>query len=173
MAAVAIVVIGVVVATSRTPAPAEPILIEKEVIVEVPKEVIKEVVKEVPVEVVVEKEVIKEVVREFVITAVPREAVEVQTGKLVTDKLVAVLSMPTKQSALDCQVSGSATVNHRPSVEYLLGVDHSTGEIIPMLASSWEASADLRSFKVKLRKGVQFHDNFGEFNAADVVHSFA
>ncbi|MCH8349727.1 MAG: hypothetical protein IIB29_05685 [Chloroflexi bacterium] len=163
---------------------ATPIVVEKEVIKEVIKEVVveKEVIKEVPVEVIVEKEVIKEIIKEvviaaprseFVITAVPREAKKAQTGKLATDKLVAVLQTPTKQSTLDCQVTGSATVNHRPSVEYLLGVDHSTGEIIPMLASSWEASADLRSFKVKLRKGVQFHDNFGEFNAADVVHSIA
>jgi ABC-type transport system substrate-binding protein len=102
-------------------------------------------------------------------TAVPKQA---QTGKLATDKLIAVLATPTKQSALDCQVTGSATVNHRPSVEYLLGVDHATGEITNMLAEEWEASEDLRSFKVKLRKGVQFHDGLGEFTAKDVVHSW-
>ncbi len=89
---------------------ATPIVVEKEVIKEVIKEIVveKEVVKEVPVEVVVEKEVIKEVIKEvvvaaprskFVITAVPREAKKAQTGKLATDKLVAVLSVPTKQSA--------------------------------------------------------------------------
>ena len=41
-----------------------PIVVVKEVIVEVPKEVV--VIKEVPVEVIVEKEVIKEVIREVV-----------------------------------------------------------------------------------------------------------
>jgi len=51
-------------------------------------------------------------------TAVPVQVME-QTGEIVTDRLIAVLSVPTKQSALDCQVTGSATVNHRPSVEYL------------------------------------------------------
>ena len=45
---------------------AEPQIVEKEVIKEVPKEIIveKEVIKEVPVEVIVEKEVIKEVIVE-------------------------------------------------------------------------------------------------------------
>ena len=38
-----------------------------------------------------------------------------------------------------------------------------------MLAEEWEAADDLQSFKVKLRKGVQFHDNFGEFNADDFI----
>ena len=156
---------------------AEPIVVEKEVIKEIIKEIPieKEIIKEVPVTKIVEKEVIKTVEKSFVVTrAAPTQAPKAaQTGKLVTDKLIAVLSVPTKQSALDCQVTGSATVNHRPSVEYLLGVDHATGEIVPMLAEEWEASDDLRSFKVKLRKGVQFHDAFGEFTADDVVHSWA
>ena len=54
-------------------APAEPIVVEKEVIEEVIKEVpvIKEVIKEVPVEVIVEKEVIKEVLKHVVV--VPKE----------------------------------------------------------------------------------------------------
>ena len=156
---------------------AEPIVVEKEVIKEIIKEIPieKEIIKEVPVTKIVEKEVIKTVEKSFVVTrAAPTQAPKAaQTGKLVTDKLIAVLSVPTKQSALDCQVTGSATVNHRPSVEYLLGVDHATGEIVPMLAEEWEAAEDLRSFKVKLRKGVQFHDAFGEFTADDVVHSWA
>ncbi|MCH8832326.1 MAG: hypothetical protein IID00_06205, partial [Chloroflexi bacterium] len=134
---------------------AEPIVVEKEVIKEIIKEITieKEIIKEVPVTKIVEKEVIKTVEKSFVVTrAAPTQAPKAaQTGKLVTDKLIAVLQVPTKQSALDCQVTGSATVNHRPSVEYLLGVDHATGEIVPMLAEEWEASDDLRSFKVKLR----------------------
>jgi len=156
---------------------AEPIVVEKEVIKEIIKEVQieKEVIKEVPVTKIVEKEVIKTVEKSYVVTraaptAVPKAA---QTGKVVLDKLIAVLATPTKQSALDCQVTGSATVNHRPSVEYLLGVDHSTGEIVPHLAEEWKASDDMRSFNVKLRKGVKFHNGFGEFSADDVLHSFS
>ena len=95
--------------------PAEPVVVEKEVI--------KEIIKEVPIE----KEIIKEVEDRFVVTRAASTA---------------VLATPTKQSALDCQVTGSATVNRRPSVEYLLGVDHTTGEITNMLAKEWEASDD-------------------------------
>ena len=86
-------------------APAEPVVVEKEVI----------------------KEIVKEVENRFVVTRAASTA---------------VLATPTKQSALDCQVTGSATVNRRPSVEYLLGVDHTTGEITNMLAKEWEASDD-------------------------------
>ena len=96
-------------------APAEPVVVEKEVI--------KEIMKEVPIE----KEIIKEVENRFVVTR---------------DASTAALATPIKQSALDCQVTGSATVNRRPSVEYLLGVDHTTGEITNMLAKEWEASDD-------------------------------
>ena len=52
-----------VAAACGTTAPAEPVVVEKEVIKEVPKEVIKEVI--------VEKEVIKEVVKKVVVTPVP------------------------------------------------------------------------------------------------------
>ena len=58
----------VAVACGGTAAPAEPIVVEKEVIKEVPKEIVveKEVIKEVPKEIIVEKEVIKEVAKEVV-----------------------------------------------------------------------------------------------------------
>jgi peptide/nickel transport system substrate-binding protein len=39
------------------------------------------------------------------------------------------------------------------------------------LAESWESSKDLKSWTFKLRKGVQFHQGFGEFTAADVIFS--
>ncbi len=58
-------ILAIIVACGGT-APAEPVVVEKEVIKEVPKEIVveKEVIKEVPKEVVVEKEVVKEVVVE-------------------------------------------------------------------------------------------------------------
>ena len=57
----------VAVACGGTAAP-EPVVVEKEIIKEVPKEIVveKEVIKEVPKEIVVEKEVIKEVAKEVV-----------------------------------------------------------------------------------------------------------
>ncbi|MGJ7536966.1 MULTISPECIES: ABC transporter substrate-binding protein [unclassified Variovorax] len=39
------------------------------------------------------------------------------------------------------------------------------------LAESWQASADGLTWTFKLRRGVQFHRNYGEANAEDVVYS--
>lgn len=41
----------------------------------------------------------------------------------------------------------------------------------PDLAESWESSKDLKTWTFKLRKGVEFHQGFGEFSADDVVFS--
>jgi peptide/nickel transport system substrate-binding protein len=46
------------------------------------------------------------------------------------------------------------------------------GEFIPMLAESWDFAEDGMSITFHLRKGVQFHNGFGEMKASDVVFSF-
>ncbi|MFQ6185668.1 ABC transporter substrate-binding protein, partial [Sinorhizobium meliloti] len=43
--------------------------------------------------------------------------------------------------------------------------------IEPDLAESWESSPDKLVWTFKLRKGVQFHHNYGEVTAEDVVFS--
>src|SRR5919109_4877353 len=58
-----------------------------------------------------------------------------------------------------------------PFLETLLDVDPKTGEFVPRLAEKWQASPDLKEWTFWLRKGVQFHNGFGEFTARDVVHS--
>jgi len=45
------------------------------------------------------------------------------------------------------------------------------GQIVPRLAESWEASEDLSTWDIKLREGVQFHDGWGEFTSADLMHT--
>ena len=52
----------------------------------------------------------------------------------------------------------------------LVWVDH-TLTPRPMLAESWDASANLRSWTFKLREGVQFHHGT-TFSAQDVVYTF-
>ncbi len=45
-------------------------------------------------------------------------------------------------------------------------------ELVPELAESWETSADGRTVIFYLRRGVQFHNGYGEFSAQDVKFSF-
>jgi peptide/nickel transport system substrate-binding protein len=47
-----------------------------------------------------------------------------------------------------------------------------TAEVEPDLAESWTVSDDGAVWTFKLRKGVQFHHNFGEMTAEDVKFSF-
>ena len=43
---------------------------------------------------------------------------------------------------------------------------------LPTLAVSWTNSADAKTWKFKLRQGVQFHKGFGEMTSEDVVYSY-
>jgi peptide/nickel transport system substrate-binding protein len=51
-----------------------------------------------------------------------------------------------------------------------LGRRRIDGEFEGVLAESWQPTADFKSYTVKLRKGVTFHDG-GDLTAADVVYS--
>ena len=59
----------------------------------------------------------------------------------------------------------------RPMQEWLVGYGID-GEFEPMLAESWSVEPDGFSLRFQLRRGVQFHNDAGEFTAQDVVHSF-
>jgi peptide/nickel transport system substrate-binding protein len=62
-------------------------------------------------------------------------------------------------------------LQYDPFLETLLDIDPKSGEFTPRLAEKWQASPDLKEWTFWLRKGVQFHNGFGEFTAKDVVHS--
>ncbi len=58
----------------------------------------------------------------------------------------------------------------RPMYEYLVGVDATTGDARrPQLASEWSLEPNGKSYRFKLRKGIQFHGDWGEFTAKDVM----
>lgn len=101
----------------------------------------------------------------------PTEASAATDGELKTKDLIFLFSQQTRQGIMDCDVTGSATSQHRPSHEFLLDPNRYTGAIEPQLATDWSVSADGRTWNFKLREGVEFHFGYGEFTAHDIVNS--
>src|SRR6266705_3336970 len=65
----------------------------------------------------------------------------------------------------------SGMLDKRPALEYLVGIDRHTGAYMPELAETWEMAPDGKTWTITLRKGVKFHENWGEFTARDVRHA--
>ena len=59
----------------------------------------------------------------------------------------------------------------KPMYENLIAVDPETAQWVPMLAETWELNDAGDQLTFHLRHGVQFHNDFGEMTAADVVFS--
>ena len=133
---------------------AEPEVIIKEVIKEVPVEVEKvvEVVKEVEVEKVVEVEVVKEV--EVIATAVPEPDMSDEPVYGGTIRLGMI-----DQGTLDTMLAGLSQ-GSAPYGE--LAYDNITmywfdGEITPWAVESWSSTEDLTQYTFKVRDGITFH----------------
>ncbi len=103
--------------------------------------------------------------------ATPTPEADARTGELKTRDLVFLFSQQTRQGIMDCDVTGSATSQHRPSHEFMLDADRYTGALVPQLTTDWSVSDDGRTWNFKLREGVNFHFDYGEFTAHDVVNS--
>src|ERR671933_511094 len=67
--------------------------------------------------------------------------------------------------------SRSGQLDKRPALEYLVGIDRHTGAYIPELAETWAMGADGKTWTITLRKGITFHEHWGEFTARDVRHA--
>ncbi len=112
--------------------------------------------------------------RASVLRATPRPTLAPQTeGELVTDRLIAVLDPPSLESMLDCEVTGAGVVNYRMSAEFMVDAGRFDGSYEPMLSTEWSITPDGRTWNFKLRQGVRWHDDWGEFTAQDVKHSLA
>lgn len=61
---------------------------------------------------------------------------------------------------------------HDVFAETLLRGDAETAQAGPLLAESWEASDEFRTWSFKLREDVPFQFGWGEFTAQDVLHTF-
>jgi ABC-type transport system substrate-binding protein len=95
-------------------------------------------------------------------------------GQAKVDRLVMGLILPYRDY-LRPWVLGTPdhNIQHDPAFEWLFEVDPASGKYNLWLAESAEMAKDGRSWRIKLRKGVQFHHDYGEFTAADVVHNHA
>jgi peptide/nickel transport system substrate-binding protein len=56
--------------------------------------------------------------------------------------------------------------------ENLVSFKPGTFDLVNTLANQWEPSSDKLSYHFKLKKGIEFHQNFGEVTADDVKFSF-
>src|SRR5712691_2131663 len=97
-------------------------------------------------------------------TAAPPAKAKLERLKIA----VAPLGWDTNFSWLQ---SRSGNLDKRPALEFLVGIDRNTGAYIPELAETWDMSPDGKHWTITLRKGIKFHENWGEFTARDVRHS--
>src|SRR5215813_5450784 len=65
----------------------------------------------------------------------------------------------------------SGNLDKRPALEFLVGIDRHTGAYMPELAETWEMAPNGKRWTISLRKGVQFHEHWGELTARDVRHA--
>ncbi|HEX3245636.1 MAG TPA: ABC transporter substrate-binding protein [Chloroflexota bacterium] len=100
------------------------------------------------------------------------EAANPAAGGPAVNRLVMSL-VPPQRETNDIRVTGNTDLwAIRPMYEYLVGQDPETGKFIPQLATEWKLEPDGKSLRFFLRKGVQFHNGFGEFTAKDVVFTW-
>ena len=94
----------------------------------------------------------------------------VTAGKPKVNRLIA--AMPMLQETYRAWAGPwSLLQQHVPFADPLLRNDPTTGEAGPGLALSWEISDDFTQWSFNLRKDAQFHNGWGEFTSADVIHT--
>jgi len=137
----------------------EPIIIEKEVIVE--KIVEKEVIKEIPKEVTIDRIVIA--------TPTPIPAMQ----KDVKTKVVRVIYAfgEVVETNRHWATSRPSYYQFDPYAETLVGLNATTNERIPRLATSWEWTPNGKEWIFHLKEDVPYQFGFGEFTSKDVLHA--
>lgn len=106
-------------------------------------------------------------------TAMPEAtaaAPQAMGGEAKIDRLRIAFTIPPKETNLPWTGPRSLLTQLSPMVETLLDIDPDTGAYVPMLASEWEMAPDGKAWTVHLREDVVFHQDFGGFDAKDVVH---
>lgn len=92
------------------------------------------------------------------------------SGPPKVDRLVMAVEPPMVESNEPRNLNQSNMWQLKPAYEYLVGIDETSGKLVPQLATEWTVE-DGTNVRFKLRKGVQFHQGRGEFTARDVDFS--
>jgi peptide/nickel transport system substrate-binding protein len=96
------------------------------------------------------------------------------TGEALIQRLVVANPAPGTESNNPGRDLGPlSTFQVRPMYENLIGFDADVGALVPQLATSWSVEPDGISVRFLLRKGVNFHGDYGEFTSRDVVYTHA
>ncbi|AVP56893.1 ABC transporter substrate-binding protein [Pulveribacter suum] len=103
--------------------------------------------------------------------AAPMAAAQAQTGG--SAQRPAVLNLSLEPDSLDPTMAAAAAVGEVTHYNVLEGLTRieENGAVSPLLAESWQGSADGRSWSFRLRPGVRFHDG-SALDAAAVRFSF-
>jgi len=88
-----------------------------------------------------------------------------------TDTLTVAMATLGDETFLPWNGSGTRSCYLNPIYDFLLYSEPGTGKVLPGLATRWEMSVDGKTWTFWLRKGVQFHEGWGELTAEDVVYS--
>ncbi len=106
-------------------------------------------------------------------TAAPAPPTAAPAAKARVERLVFSMPAPsTEGNDPGRDYSSPPSFQIRPMYEYLIGVDPANGKFVPQLALSWSVEPDGKSYRFKLRPGVQFHGSWGQMTARDVEFSF-
>lgn len=90
---------------------------------------------------------------------------------LPDDTLVVAMSTLHEETFLPWLGGGGRKYYLDTIYEYLTYLDPETHELVPGLASSWSVSENGKEWTINLRRGIQFHSDWGEMKADDVVYS--
>ncbi len=80
---------------------------------------------------------------------------------------VVLATEPVSLDPCDTQDAANAQILRANVLESLTRIDADSGEVVPLLAESWEGSEDNRTWTFSLKQGVTFHD--GEVMDAEAV----
>ena len=114
-------------------------------------------------------------------TAVPQpEATEVMEPEAMRDRgtaKVETLVLGVDPGAGETNLPWGGIIDHHQQfdlvMEVLVDISPETALFVPELAKSWELSEDSAEWRFQLEEGVQWHNDWGEFTSADVMHSIA